>query len=85
MEHRWELAEYRLLCRAVQEACGELRRGQAEWGRSFLTNGLARAGEYAESSIPWGHALADEYRRALSEYDRVAAQHLLTAVPIALL
>jgi hypothetical protein len=85
VEHGLELAEYRLLCRAVQDACHELQRGQAERGRSFLIEGLSRASEYAESGTPWGNALADEYRRALSEYDRLAARHLLTAVPSVLL
>jgi hypothetical protein len=85
VEHGLEIVEYRLLCRAVQDACYELRRGQAERGREFLIAGLARASEYAESGDAWGNALADEYRRALSEYDQVAARHLLTAVPTILL
>jgi hypothetical protein len=72
-----ELAEYKLLCRAVQDACRELRFGAAESGRTCLLAGLARSSEYAEAGVPWGDALADEYRRALREYDQLVESYLV--------
>lgn len=66
-----ELAEYKLLCRSVQDACRELRFDAPQSGRNCLLAGLARASDYAEAGVPWGDALADEYRRALREYDQL--------------
>lgn len=75
MEPGLEIAEYKLLCRAVQDACRELRFGDAEGGRACLLAGLARSSEYAEAGVVWGDALADEYRRALREYDELAESY----------
>lgn len=72
-----ELAEYKLLCQAVRDACRELRFGEAESGRACLLAGLARSSEYAEAGVPWGDALADEYRRALREFDQLAESYLV--------
>lgn len=77
MEPGLEIAEYKLLCRAVQDACRELRFGDAESGRACLLAGLARSSEYAEAGISWGDALADEYRRALREFDELAESYLV--------
>lgn len=79
MDDGLEVAEYKLLCQAVQDACRELRFGAAESGRACLLAGLARSSEYAEASVPWGDALADEYRRALREYDQLAESYLVPA------
>lgn len=72
-----ELAEYKLLCRAVQDACRELRFDAPQCGRDCLLAGLARASDYAEAGVPWGDGLADEYRRALREYDQLVESYLV--------
>lgn len=75
MEPGLEIAEYKLLCQAVQDACRELRYGAPQSGRECLLSGLARSSDYAESGISWGDALADEYRRALREYDQLVESY----------
>ncbi|MGV3721525.1 MAG: hypothetical protein ACO1SX_11505 [Actinomycetota bacterium] len=45
-------------------------------GRQHLVEGLNRASEYADADIPWADALADEYRRALSQFDQLAEPHM---------
>jgi hypothetical protein len=77
VEQSLEIAEYKLLCRAVLDACRELRFGSAQSGRECLLAGLSRSSDYAEAGIPWGDALADEYRRALREYDQLAEAYLV--------
>jgi len=77
VEQSLEIAEYKLLCRAVQDACRELRYGLPQSGRDCLLQGLARSSEYAEAGVPWGDALADEYRRALREYDQLVESYLV--------
>jgi hypothetical protein len=77
MEPGLELAEYKLLCRAVQDACRELRFEAPQSGRDCLLSGLARAADYADAGLPWGDGLADEYRRALREYDQLVESYLV--------
>lgn len=72
VDEQIETIEYKLLCRAVLDACRELRVGSSETGRLHLVEGLTRASEYADSGIHWADALADEYRRALCQFDQLA-------------
>jgi hypothetical protein len=76
MNSELELAEYRLLCQAIGDACHDLRWGQVHAGRRHLTAGLERASDYADSGLPWGDALADEYRRTLHEFDKLSEPYL---------
>jgi hypothetical protein len=71
-----ELAEYKLLCQATQDACRELRWGHVETGRRYLLDGLERAAELTEEGEAWADRLADEYRTALREFDQLAAPYL---------
>jgi hypothetical protein len=71
-----ETIEYKLLCRAVLDACRELRFGSAATGRQYLVEGLDRAAEYADGGLQWADALADEYRRALSQFDQLADPYI---------
>ncbi len=64
-------AEYKLLCRAVTEACGLQGEGKADAGYRCLHAGLDRALEYAADGMPWGAELAEAYATALSDYVRL--------------
>ena len=63
-----EMLEYRLLCRAVREACHLGGRGDVYAGFRCLTAGVERAKEYRESGTPWADEVADEYLGALACY-----------------
>jgi hypothetical protein len=63
-----ERAEYRLLCRAVGEACRLLADGDFGAGYHCLKAGLEHAEELARSGNEWANGLAQSYRSALAEY-----------------
>lgn len=63
-----EDAEYRLLCRAVTDACRLLSRGDPDAGYRCLRAGLDRAREHRDAGEPWAVALAAAYRSALLQF-----------------
>lgn len=71
MEETLRTAEYRLLCRAVQEACRLLGWGEAEAGARCLLTGLARASRLQVEGEPWARDLRQAYASALAEYGRL--------------
>lgn len=67
-----ERAEYRLLCRAVGEACRLLTDGDFGAGYHSLRAGLEHAEELAASGNAWAEGLAGSYRLALTEYTQLS-------------
>ncbi len=63
-----EVLEYRLLCRAVLEACHLRGHGDPFAGFRCLTAGFERAREYEEEGKPWAQEVEDEYLGALACY-----------------
>ncbi len=74
MEKELLTAEYRLLCRAVQEACRLLGWGEVEAGARCLLTGLARVSQFCAEGEPWARDLCHAYALALAEYGRLAEQ-----------
>jgi hypothetical protein len=68
-----EQAEYRILCRAVSDACSLKSRGDAWAGYQCLSEGLERARWLAEEGNEWARALSHSYQVALEEYAGIAA------------
>lgn len=60
--------EYRLLCRAVVEACRLAGSGDPLAGCRCLASGLERASEFAASGERWAADLERSYLVALDEY-----------------
>src|SRR5437870_202455 len=68
----FEEVEYRLLCRAVTDACRLLAGGDLAAGYRCLRAGLDRARELAEAGEAWAFALVAAYRSALLQYASLA-------------
>lgn len=70
MEHKDEFAEieYKLLCRAIVEACGLLGMGDEFAGYRCLTTGWERVQELAREGELWASELATAYLAALESY-----------------
>ena len=64
--------EYKLLCRAIVEACSLLGLGDEFAGYRCLTSGWERAQELAKGGEPWASALAQEYLAALESYTELS-------------
>ena len=60
--------EYKLFCRAVEEACRYLAEGDAEAGCRCLRAGLERAQEFAQAGEGWAQDLARSYESALQQF-----------------
>ena len=60
--------EYKLFCRAVEEACRYLGDGDAEAGCLCLRAGLERAQEFAQAGESWARDLARSYESALEQF-----------------
>lgn len=63
-----EHVEYKLLCRAVQEAAQDLVEGEVARGYRCLRCGFDRACEYAAEGEAWGTDLARSYLAAMFYY-----------------
>lgn len=68
-----EQAEYRILCRAVGDACLLNSRGDTWAGYRCLSEGLERARSLAEEGNEWANELTRSYMVALEEYAGIAA------------
>jgi hypothetical protein len=68
-----EQAEYRILCRAVSDACLLNARGDAWAGYRCLSEGLERARSLAQEGNEWANELTRSYLVALEEYAGIAA------------
>jgi hypothetical protein len=60
--------EYKLFCRAVEEACRYLGDGDAEAGCLCLRAGLERAQEFAQAGEGWARDLVRSYESALQQF-----------------
>lgn len=74
--------EYRILCRAVMEACRLLAAGDRAAGCRCLQAGLERACEFAAAGEAWAEDLAASYRRALEHYGCLPAVERPGPLPV---
>lgn len=76
--------EYKLFCRAIEEACRYLGEGDAEAGCRCLRAGLERAHEFAQSGEGWARDLVRSYEAALQQFgclEVVPRPHPITVPP----
>src|SRR3712207_385958 len=67
MWEQLQQAEYRLFCRAVQEATQLAAAGEAAAAQQCLLAGLERASDLVDAGEGWAVSLVRDYRRALAQ------------------
>lgn len=63
--------EYKLLCRAVNDATRLLHRGDPSAGYRCLLSGFSRACEMEAQGETWAAEIVDDYRVVLFHYSRL--------------
>lgn len=63
--------EYKLLCRAINDATRLLHKGDASAGYRCLLAGYTRACEMEAQGEKWAQEIVDDYRVALFHYSRL--------------